>query len=203
MVYTLHFSHYALDFVSKNWLSKPWITPAILKLIKPKSDVFQQYQRGLISVRQNNLIKNKITSAIRIYKRDSYRNSFRKFRNNMHKTWSTITSVLRTSHNKKTIKAILSNNFEITDVFHLAQLLTSFFTGVATQLVSNIPASNIDPLNLMSRVGASLFLFSVSVNGCTEVFDTLKFTRTSFNQLPVKLYKSLKNVNSPVITSIK
>ena len=119
----------------------------------------------------------------------------------MHKTWSTISSVLQTSQNKNTIKAILFNNVEITDEFDIAQLFNSFFTGVATELESNIPASNIDPLNLMSRVDASLFLYPVSVNECTKVIENLKLTKTGFNQLPVKFYKSLKNVISPKIAS--
>ena len=150
-----------------------YFTPALLNLIKQKSDSFQLYRRGLISVRQNNLIKNKITSAIRNSKRDYYRNTFQKFRNNMHKTWSTISSVLQTSQNKNTIKAILFNNVEITDEFDIAHLFNNFHTRVATELESNMPASNIDPLNLMSCVDASLFLYPVSANECTKVIDNL------------------------------
>ena len=119
----------------------------------------------------------------------------------MHKTWSTISSVIKTSQNKNTIIAILFNKAEITDEFDKVQLFNSLFTGVATELESNMPASNIDPLNLMSRVDASLFLYPVSVNECTKVIENLKLTKTGFYQLPVKLYKSLKNVIFPVIAS--
>ena len=189
-------------FISKKRMSKPWITPNILSLIKQKSNAFQLYRRGIISMRENNLIKNKITSAIRISKRQPYKNTFNKFKNNMHKTWSTIKSVLQSSQNKNTIKAILFNNVEVTDDFDIAQLFNNFFTGVATELESNIPATNTDPLSLISRVDSSLFLYPVSVEECSNVISKLKNTKTGFNQLPVKFYKSLKNILSPVISSI-
>ena len=116
--------------------------------------------------------------------------------------WLTLTSVLQTSQNKNIIKAMLFDNVKVTDEFEIKQLFNNFFTGVATELESNIPTSNIDPLNLISRVDASLFLYPVTVNGCTNAFDMLKLTNAGFNQLPVKLYKSLKNVVSSVIASI-
>ena len=46
-------------FISKKRMSKPWITPNILSLIKQKSNAFQLYRTGIISMRDNNLIKNK------------------------------------------------------------------------------------------------------------------------------------------------
>ena len=72
----------------------------------------------------------------------------------MHKTWSTITSVLPTSQNNNTTKAILFINVEVTDEFEIAKLFNNFLTGVATELETNIPTSNIVPLNLVSRVDA-------------------------------------------------
>ena len=108
----------------------------------------------------------------------------------MHKTVSTITNVLQTSQNKNNIKAILFNNVEVTDEFDIAHLFISFFTGLATELGSNIPARNIDPINLMSRVDASLFLYPVSVNEYTNAIENLKVTETGFNDLLVRFPKN-------------
>ena len=88
---------------------------------------------------------------------------------------------------------LIFNNVEVTDEFDIAQLFNNFFTGIATELETNIPDSNIDPLSLVSRVDASVFLYPVSVEECTNVISKLKNTKTGFNQLPVKFYKSLKN----------
>ena len=120
----------------------------------------------------------------------------------MHQTWSTIKSVLQSSQNKNTIKAILFNNDEVGDDFDIAQLFNNFFTGVATELEANIPTTNTDPLSPISRVDASLFLYPVSVDECTNVTSQLKRTKTDFNQMPVKFYKSLKNILSPVTSLI-
>ena len=89
----------------------------------------------------------------------------------MHKTWSTITSVLQTFQIGNTIKAILLHSVEITHEVDIAQLFNNFFTGIAAEVASNIPASNKDHLKLMSRVDAPLFIYQVTVNECTEVLS--------------------------------
>ena len=99
----------------------------------------------------------------------------------MHKTWSTIKSVLQSSQNKNSIKAILFNNVEITGEFDKAQLLNNFFTGVATELQASTHATYTVPLSLISRVGASSFLYQVSVEECTDVLGKLENTITGFN----------------------
>ena len=104
-------------FITKKRMSKPWITSNILSLIKQKSDAFQLYRRGLITMRENNLLKNKITSAIRSSKRPYYKFKFIKFKNDMQKTWSNIKSVHQSSQNSNIIKAILFYNVEVTDEF--------------------------------------------------------------------------------------
>ena len=160
--------------------------PAILNSNEQKSNAFQVYRGGLIFVRRNNPMKN-FTRAIHNSKREYYRNTSQKLRINMHKTRSTIKSVLQTYQNKNIIKTILFINVEVTDDFDIAQLINEFFTQVTTELESIIPASNIDLSNLLSRVNASLFLYLVTVNECTKVVDKLKLTKTTFKQLPVKL----------------
>ena len=76
-------------------------------------------------------------------------------------------------YNEIYIKAILFNTVKVIDEFDIAHLFNNFHTRVATELESNMPASNIDPLNLMSCVDASLFLYPVSANECTKVIDNL------------------------------
>ena len=46
-------------FITKKRMSKPWITSSSFSLIKQKSNTFQQYRRGLITMRENNLLKIK------------------------------------------------------------------------------------------------------------------------------------------------
>ena len=111
--------------------------------------------------------------------------------NDIQKTCSTIKSVHHSSWNKNTIKVILLNNVEVTDDYDIAQLFNNFFTGIATELEADIPASNLDPLSLVSIVHASVFLSPVSVEECANLISKLKNTETGFNQLPVKFYNYL------------
>ena len=110
----------------------PWITSNILSQIKQKSNAFQLYRKGLITIREKNLLKNKITSVIRSSKRQYYKFKFIKFKNDMQKTWSNIKSVLHSSQNSNTTKVVLFNNVEVTDKLDIAQLFNNFFTGIAT-----------------------------------------------------------------------
>ena len=73
-------------FITMKRMSKPWITSSILSLIKQKSDAFQLYRRGLITMRENNVIKNKINSAIRSSKQQYFKFKLIKFKNDMQKT---------------------------------------------------------------------------------------------------------------------
>ena len=131
--------------------------------------------------KKNNLLKNKINSAIRSSKRQYYKFKFKKFKNDIQKTWSTTKTVLYSSQNSNTITAILFNNVEVTDELDIAQLFNNLFTEIATELDTDISDSNIDPLSLVSRVDASVFLYPVSVDECTNVISKLKNTKTSFN----------------------
>ena len=96
----------------------------------------------------------------------------------MQKIWSTIKSVLHSSQNSNTIKAILFNDVEVTEDFDIPHLFNNFFTGIATELEADIPNSNMDPLSLVSRDDSSVFLYPVTVEECTNQNSKLKNTHT-------------------------
>ena len=50
------------------------------------------------------------------------------------------------SSNKEIIKTILFNIVETVGAFNIAQIFSRFFSQIATNLKSNIPACTLDPL---------------------------------------------------------
>ena len=59
------------------------------------------------------------------------------------------------------------------------------FTGVATELEANIPATNTNPLSIFFRVYV-YSIYPVSTEKYTNVISKLKNTKRCFNQMPVK-----------------
>ena len=94
----------------------------LLNLIKLKSQYFKSYRRGLISVDENNYLKNKITMKIRKAKKFYYFRMFHKFKSELRKTWDTIKSILDLSTNKNTIKCIMFFNVEYMDELSIAHI---------------------------------------------------------------------------------
>ena len=81
------------------------------------------------------------------------------------------------------------------------QLFNNFFTKFAAELKADIPASNIDSSSLVSCIEALVILYPVSVEESTNLISKLKNTKTGFNQLRVKFYKTFENILSPIISS--
>ena len=189
-------------FISKKRLSKPWMNNYLLNLIKLKSEYFKSYRRGLISVDENNRLKNKITMEIRKAKKNYYYKMFDKFKSDLRKTWDTIKSILDVSNNKNTIRCILFNNVEYIDELSIAHIFNCYFGEVASNLESNIPHSSFDPLSLISPNESSMFLAPVTVEECSTVISNLNKSKCGLHNIPIYLIKSYVHLFSPIITEI-
>ena len=76
--------------ISNRRLRNPWITAGLLTSIRRKSDMYRDFKAELITESEYKLYKNRVTSIIRITKRDYYMTLFSNFKNNTKKLWNTI-----------------------------------------------------------------------------------------------------------------
>ena len=200
-IYTKNFP-IRTKFLTKKRLNKPWLNREILNLTKAKSHYFKLLKNNLISLADNNMMKNRVNYAIRKAKSDYLKHKFNQYRTDVRKTWYLIRDLLGVVRNKNIIKTILFNNVEYTDAFEMAQIFNNYFTQVANELEAQIPQTSLDPLSFISRNAASLELTPVTVQECTNIIQNLKNTNNNPNHMPTKVLKENCATLAPIITKI-
>ena len=79
-------------YLSRKRLSNPWLSAAILKSIKNKSNLFKKSKLNFISAEFYKRYKNRLTNVIRAAKRTHYRAAFTNCKNDMKSTCLLYTS---------------------------------------------------------------------------------------------------------------
>ena len=120
--------------------AKPWITEGIRTSIKLKNkfhaigdNVKYKYYR------------NKITSLIRMTKKDYYHNFFDNNISNTRKTWEGINSLIhrksKSSNLVRTLKDPNNDNQQTTNPSRLTNIFNSHFATIGNRLANRLPAS--------------------------------------------------------------
>ena len=176
-------------------LQKPWLTPAILKSIKTKSNYFKLYKLGLISKQVNNQYRNKLTTIIRQAKELYYRRAFENCRNDIKETWRLIKIISLQNNNRKTVDKILKDGNEITSAENIAEIFNDYFSTIATNLDQQIPLNPMSPMDYMrDGIPHSIFLNPLRFNECRDIINSLKNTVYNRDTLPVKIFKLAKHL---------
>ena len=88
-------------YISSEHFCNPWFNSELKQLIKIKSQYFQLLRLNLITVKENNLFRNKVNSIVRKRKLKFRRELFLKYRGNLRKTWNLINVTLSRNIKKK------------------------------------------------------------------------------------------------------
>lgn len=178
--------------VTNKQLEKPWLTPDIKLLINKKSEYFQLFRHNIVTLEENNRFKNRINAKIKKAKFDYYKNSFDCANKNSKATWSLLSSLISGNLNRKPIRNITHNNAEYTDETEIANLFNVYFNNIADELDNNLPQSpHSNPLQYVTQVQASMYLFPVSESELLNYINSLKPKRNqNKNSITVNLFKS-------------
>ena len=174
--------------VSRKCLEHPWIDSNLRKLIDYKSTYFKLLRLGIITSAENNFFKNKVKAILRKRKVFYYKTVFHQQQNNMKKTWEFIRKLTSNKVSSDGIKRIVKNNVELTDSFDIAVAFNEYFCNIAHDLDQNLPPSNFDYLSNVRSNNFSFYLNPVSTHECSKIISQLKITKTSKDQIPVRLF---------------
>ena len=189
--------------VTRKRAINPWINSRVNTILKAKSLYFQLMKSGIIGIDENNIFKNKVCSLIRKIKKKYYENIFARNLNNISKTWALIRNLAHGFHENRTIFRIILNNAEYTDHGEIAEIFASYFSSVARELDSEIPASTIDPLSLVnSRIPSSIFLAPVTLDECEKVILNLKRVKQDINSISVNLFVEYRHLYAGIIAEM-
>ena len=176
-------------FITTKRALNPWLTGSIKKLIDYKSQYFNLLKLGLITQNDNKTFKNKVNSIIKKAKLSYFKNKFNSCRSNLQKTWTIINNIISPNRNRSNIIKILIGNSLVSDPSDLAELFNTHFANTATYLRSNMPISQIDPISLIPNSSHNFFLNPVSPTECCKIVQTLNNTKSSLDDLSIKLFK--------------
>ena len=87
-------------------LSRPWLTPDVMKNIKFKSESFKKFKLGLITHVENKKISNKLNSIVRSAKEKIYKSKFDRSTNDIKSTWKELRKLESFNNKKQSINSI-------------------------------------------------------------------------------------------------
>ena len=141
---------------------KPWITEGIRTSIKLKNKFY-----AISDNVKYKYYRNKITSLIRMSKKDYYHNFFDNIISNMKKTWEGINSLIhrksKSSNLFRTLKDPNNDNQQTTNPSRLTNILNIHFATIGNRLANRLPASqhSFNDFLVKSKPTQSSFLFQI------------------------------------------
>ena len=176
-----------IKYVSSKRLSKPWVTPGILKSIKTKSHYFKLCKLGAIDRNLNNRYRNKLNSVIRQAKQYYLHKVFRDSTNNIKETWEIIRKLLSGKPSAKSIKSLLVDNVAITDSSCIAESFNEYFVNVADDLERNTPDTDASPTQFIAEnLQSSLSLHRTTRSEIVNIIGDLKIVLLILMKFPLR-----------------
>ena len=179
--------------ISLKRLEKSWLTPAIIRSIKTKSNYFKLFRMGIISREVNNRYKNCLNSIIRRAKNTYYNNVFVNCKNNVRKSWDVLKKLMCKTNDRKSIKSIIINNNVINCEHDISNAFHDYFSTVATKLEEDMPPGDGLPPQI-TPVPQSMFLFPATADECNKVISNLKTSNAGSNNMSVPILKNVKHI---------
>ena len=120
----------------------------------------------------------------------------------MNKSWKLLGNLIGSNKPRNDIVSILDGSTELTETKDIVEKFAEHFSGVGQNLDSLLPMNNSSPYSYISRNLRSFCLFPVTATECFNIISKLKITYTDINQVPVKIFKCLKQYISQPLTEI-
>jgi hypothetical protein len=121
--------------------------------------------------------RNKLTSLIRISRRNYYTDKLEESKHDTKQTWNVLNNILG-RHTRTPISSRFKvGNSHITDPQTIANQFNNYFTNVGSNLARDIPAVNIDYNHFLKNVASpcnSLFLTPTDSDEVVKICSTLK-----------------------------
>ena len=183
-------------------LSKPWLTPGIMKSIKTRAMNFKLLKQGRITIEAHKKYHYLLNKIIEKAKNLYNRNLFSRNKKNPKKTWSIIKNLMGKKHSKP-VTTIVRNNQTLTEDIDIAKSMNEFFATIGSDLDKKLPTCNHNNSSMNSQtlnpqpdnnIEQSLFLTPVTLTECIQVINNLKNTNNHIDCIPITLLKEIKHL---------
>ena len=186
-------------FVSQKRLCNPWLTSDLKKLINKKSRHLKLLRQGLITKEVNNAVKNEVYFATRRAKNNFYKNAFQHAANNMTKKWNLLKKLLGSKTKRNKVTKLVFDDMEYTDPSDIADWFNEYFCSVAEDLASELSPPTGSSSCKISNRAHSFYIFEATASEISKIISTLKITKTGLDTIPVKVFKQISYIISPIV----
>ena len=177
-------------YLSQKRMKNKWVTQSVKHLIDEKSRVFKLFKQGIISASVNKQLKKDLNKSINKAKKQYHLSLFNNCRKNMRKSWEIINDLMCRTVKRDRIKSLVVDGKIFEADHEIAEEFNRYFSNIAIQLERNLPS--VSPSS--SRVAVnenSFFLRPMCEDECISIISGLKLTKTSLNEIPVRLFKQI------------
>ena len=181
-------------FISQKRVKNKWISHEVKLLINKKAETCRKFRNGLITGAENNQVKNQINRQVKKAKNKYFTDQFNAYKTNMKRSWSLLNHLMGKNKSKQQIVSIMDGDTEITESIDIANKFADYFSNIGVNLENNLYQNDSSPTANIDRNPHSFYLFPVTSNECSNVISNLKLTRTHLNQIPVSIFKSVKDI---------
>ena len=186
--------------VNRKQIVNPWITPTLINAIRNRNALYRSYKNGIVT---EDFYRNYCSSLNRHIKRtksDYYTNIFSNFRNNVKKMWENLNKLTGKSKIKNSINNIISDNKILTNPQEISNAFNTFFTNVASNLDSKLPASHMSPDDfLRGEFRTQMDVPNVSINVVFKVIKSLVNKKSSiYDFSPIIIKENMHLIAHPL-----
>jgi len=186
--------------VSRQSLVKPWMSNKLMICINRKHSLFRGFKRGIIELSRYITYRNIVTDLVRRAKCNYYNSKFNACGVTTRDAWGTVNSLIGKGKKRMGNIYLESDGQAVVDV---PEHFNSYFANIAIDINREIPMSDISPLNYMGDASrSSMFASPVTPLDVRRVIVALPNKPTSFQNVPIFIYKHLSELLSPVIADL-
>ena len=181
----------------------PWCSSELKSLIKEKNKLFSKFiKRPLTFGDSYRRLRNKVNNMIKSQKKYYYQNKLCLFRSDTKKKWQVINELLNRTSNEG-VSEIFVDGTLTNDKQLIADKFNQYFSGIPTEINSNLPPPNVNfETYLSGSFSSSFFLRPMNIEELIKLISELNDTGGGFLQIPPKVLKSNAQVLSGTLCDI-
>ena len=184
-------------------ISKPWVTPELIKHIKERHKLYKKYlKRPLSFGQQYRELRNRVNTMLINAKKQYYKTKFKETTGNSKKTWELINEVINKSKEKPKIEYINVNNIKVTDPQILCNNFNTYFANIGKNLANDIPRTNTTPLSYLCNSYPEFHPIDTTPQEVEVIIKSLKDSAPGHDDIHVKIIKQTATIIAPVISKL-
>lgn len=190
-----------LNKKNRHSFKNPWMTKGLLKSCNKKNKLYQLYIKNPTKTNKDKftVYRNKFKTIKNKMIQTFYALEFAKYSKDIRKTWSIIKTLVNSKTSDTKIQSLSINDVSITDNTDIAETLNNYFTGIAKNLSSKIPATINTFMNYMKPSPPNSFVANPTTP--QELLEINSLLKTTHSPGPDLLDPSIISPNLSLITT--